>query len=1248
MAGGGRVGEAAVAAGEARAEARALSARELARGAVAASEALAGAASPAEGLAGPGVLAGAAAACARLGDLQPEERALLVDSLATGLSVLAASGGAGASNDGPEAVALVAHALCLESACAEAEREEVRAREAQKASAAPRRKPKNADSFGWDWGRLREKVARALSAAAASAMPLSEEGARALLGACCALLGSAPAVRDRESREHVLKAVARICARDELGHTLEASADRLLELLPLGDHVPAALAELCEVAAHAGDIQDTRLATALILAVTGEELVEYERQAQQDSAALRHTAVFIEELATRLPEIVGKNFALLESLLAAQKATRLRCAVVTALSRVIRHKFQNEAEEAPGVDTTRNVHNIAAQLDLLVQRVHDTAVHVRTRALQGLEFLASEMALPLGHWVLAAQLATERLEDKGSLTRKAALQLLRALMQKQPFGGQLSSAAWEGSLKQHEAVLQSMEEEEKAEEDGRHAQEAGQLFEQDKEAAKEASDDDMDEQVEDPAPGPLVGAPTPRKIGLPGGLDTQRTLVASLRAGVAFCNCMEKGLSHASNLFTSPVSSDVTESMQFVIEAVCFQIEGAEAIARRTLLSILSREDAVREATLDTFMQLYADGSPLEAAQSMAQLAAVSNMGENTAMREAVRLLTGRGQLDESNARLWDILEEGGRAGSGSATISVRGAVIMQEMAGSKPSAANVDLLLEKGLPDVPQGAYDPMLAQLTTHALAGMGPSPAELGSNFHKSFRKPTDKVFRRLVSTVAGSFGKRLPEESWYGAAQGAIAAIFALHPHAEAVCSEILHHMHAELTRGKGSGTVGANGLARFMFAFGQVAMQQMVALDQYRKGVQKRSADPEEGAAEDDDPNGVSSVDESEQVMKDGIAEIVGGGSECIVAAFAPFLSDVCHNRTLMTAHPKLCSSALLALVKVMAIDAAFCKRNFPLFLGLLQDRTVEPHVRRNLVIAMGDLAVRHPLIVDKHKEQMYRALDDPDMGVRRLAISVLSFLILNGVILPQGHTGHIATLLLDEDRKIRDMAANFFVEFDGKVDSRGESQLYHSLPDILSYLLSLCMERTSFEGIMSHLLGFVKKEAHSEFLLKNFLTRLDVSATDLEPNRRLAFCLKELSPSEKGTKRMAELFRFYKDSLTDPEILEYVSATVAKMRRASKVGSAWREATEEMMARLAEYGLQPEEEAPPAAADPEPPVETLEAGAGGAEGEAPGQRPALGERDENVTEAQEAAAEPSPQKPAPRRGRSTRASRALR
>ena len=44
-----------------------------------------------------------------------------------------------------------------------------------------------------------------------------------------------------------------------------------------------------------GDIQDTRLPTQLLLAISGVELAEYERQSQQDAAALRHTAAFLEE-----------------------------------------------------------------------------------------------------------------------------------------------------------------------------------------------------------------------------------------------------------------------------------------------------------------------------------------------------------------------------------------------------------------------------------------------------------------------------------------------------------------------------------------------------------------------------------------------------------------------------------------------------------------------------------------------------------------------------------------------------------------------------------------------------------------------------------------------------------------------------------------------------------------------------------------------------------------------------------------
>ena len=51
---------------------------------------------------------------------------------------------------------------------------------------------------------------------------------------------------------------------------------------------------------------------------------------------------------------------------------------------------------------------LARQLALLLERVHDVAVHSRSRALQGFQYLASEMALPLGYWVVVAEAAVER------------------------------------------------------------------------------------------------------------------------------------------------------------------------------------------------------------------------------------------------------------------------------------------------------------------------------------------------------------------------------------------------------------------------------------------------------------------------------------------------------------------------------------------------------------------------------------------------------------------------------------------------------------------------------------------------------------------------------------------------------------------------------------------------------------------------------------------------------------------------
>ena len=656
---------------------------------------------------------------------------------------------------------------------------------------------------------------------------------------------------------------------------------------------------------------------------------------------------------------------------------------------------------------------------------------------------------------------------------------------------------------------------------------------------------------------------------MPGGVEAQQTLVASLQAGFAFCQNIEKALDKVVPLFTSPNNSDVTESMQFVIEAVCFQVQQAPAVARRVLPSILSKEDGVREATLDAFMQLYVCDDPTTAAFKMAQLASMANLGECAALEEIVRTLSQRGAIDEALGCLWDILEHHG--GEASPTVhAVRGAVLLSSMAssdGAGPDPAHLDLLLDRGLA-LREGG-DPMIVQLAAQSLAQMGPSVAAHQADFPKRFWPADHKVFPLLVSVLAGSLGQKLPENVWYGAAHGAVAALYALHPEAEAVGAEVLCHLHRQLEassqRGASAG-FGANRLARFLFVYGHVALQQLVAIDKYRKGAQLRTASlPAAGEEDPDDEmkSGVGAVDESEQLMKDAVREMSEPGG--LLAAFAPLVAEMCTDALLMGSHTRLQYSCLLALTKMMAINGEFCKKNLNLLFTALRNPGIEAPLRRNIVIALGDLAVRHPLTLDPWKEHLYRTLDDPDVGVRQIAISVLSFLVLNGVILPQGHIGHIATLLLDPDAKVQRMGLNFFVEFDQKVDGRGESQLYHSLPDILSYLLRLPLPSGDFQRIMAHLLGFVQKEAQAEFLLKNFLGRLDASASDYENNRRLAFCASELTVTEKGIKRMAELFRFYKDALVDAETLNHLLGAIAKSKRLSKPNSPWRAAIEELL-----------------------------------------------------------------------------------
>lgn len=62
-------------------------------------------------------------------------------------------------------------------------------------------------------------------------------------------------------------------------------------------------------------------------------------------------------------------------------------------------------------------------------------------------------------------------------------------------------------------------------------------------------------------------------------------------------------------------------------------------------------------------------------------------------------------------------------------------------------------------------------------------------------------------------------------------------------------------------------------------------------------------------------------------------EVLAGSS--LLGCFAPVVAAVCASPALLSVHPALRASALLALSKLMAVDAAFCEQNMQLMFTML-------------------------------------------------------------------------------------------------------------------------------------------------------------------------------------------------------------------------------------------------------------------------------------------------------------------------
>lgn len=214
-----------------------------------------------------------------------------------------------------------------------------------------------------------------------------------------------------------------------------------------------------------------------------------------------------------------------------------------------------------------------------------------------------------------------------------------------------------------------------------------------------------------------------------------------------------------------------------------------------------------------------------------------------------------------------------------------------------------------------------------------------------------------------------------------------------------------------------------------------------------------------GPSEDDITDHITAIREQELLY----------GPNSLLSNFGAMVRDICLNNTSYN-HPTLLAQAALCLAKLMCVSSDYCEKNLELLLTMM-DRSKDPVVRSNLVIALADMAVCFNHLIDENESHLYRRLNDGDPSVKRTCLMTLTFLILAGQVKVKSELAKMAKCMEDSDDKIKDMARMFFTELATK-----DNAIYNQFIDMFSTLSAdTGLHEDAFKKIIKTLAGYIEK-----------------------------------------------------------------------------------------------------------------------------------------------------------------------------
>uniref|UniRef100_A0AAR2JZD2 Condensin complex subunit 1 n=1 Tax=Pygocentrus nattereri TaxID=42514 RepID=A0AAR2JZD2_PYGNA len=866
-----------------------------------------------------------------------------------------------------------------------------------------------------------------------------------------------------------------------------------------------------------------------VKAIVGEIMREIGQKTSDELAregsGVKAFSSFLSELSTLVPEAMIPNISVLLTHLEGESAS-MRVAVCEVLGEVlVRVLSGDKLDDSGRADRDRF-------LDTLQEHIHDAHSHVRARVLQVYSRIVNSKALPLCRYTEVMELAVGRLGDKSVLVCKSAIQLLAAFIAHNPYSCKVNSkhvlisadlwAAMEPEVSHTvRSHLEAGSDAEREEDD-----------EEEEEGVQDRSDRDTAIQIaqylrhnkysfrssdcnflpvqgpeENQASEPVASdqPPTPQKEGGKAAdegkeneLKKQEMLVQYLKDTESFALQVERAIAVINNMLYWKTTTVVQEAVQFCVTAREFSVADSVCGVRKMLPLVWSTDAAVKDAVVQAYRRLYlnpqGDSTRAKAqtlVESLSELMVDASLGTIQCLEEINALQASVVQV------LWERFS-GKRETS---ALHKRAAVLLLGMAAREVVLSNLDTLCSVALGE--KVTEDYLLARDTVITITNITDHVR------YYSFRSDLSK-------------GERL---------------YFSLNFVVCVVCCV---------------------SLAQLLSLCGAVAFWQVSHLERsVSTELRRRRGEKEEKEEKEKGPVGKNKVEEelgltgasaedteAEFIRKICETELLADGN--MLSVFLPLLVKVCSSPGRYS-HTQLTTAACLALSQYMMISPTVCKDNIRLLFTVLEKSSL-PVVRANTIIALGDLTVRFPNILEPWTPNLYARLCDENASVRLTAITVLTQLVLKDVMKVKGQVSEVAVLLLDPEPHITSLALNFFNELSAK-----DNAIYNLLPDIISRLSDpeRGMKEEDFNTIMKQLFSYITKERQTESLVEKLCQRFRTAKTERQW-ADLAVSLSLLSMCERGFKKLQECWDCYSDKLAEDAVYQPLLSIMAKLRRRAK------------------------------------------------------------------------------------------------